>query len=67
MRKKKQSNTLAQIYKELEELYFLNKIRQESLQNCFEEDKDYGHIFCLDTIYNNKFDKILNNLKTFVA
>lgn len=67
MRKNKQPNTLAQIYKELEELYFLNKIRQESLQNCFEEDKDYGHIFCLDTIYNNKFDKILNNLKSYVA
>ena len=31
MSNKKKETTLAQIYKELEELYFLNKIRQESL------------------------------------
>ena len=44
---------------ELRELYSLYKIEHESLWACYDENKDYGHIFALSNLFEDKFKKIL--------
>ncbi len=63
---KKQMN-LQQIYLELKSLQNLHDIGQEALFLCYDENRDYGHIFALDTIYTEKFKKCMNNLKQLIA
>ena len=41
----------------------LYEIEQEALSFCYEEGKDYGHVFALDTIFSNKFKKAINDLE----
>ena len=64
MHKKKAS--LKEIYRELTELHSLEKVKQEALWNCYDENRDYGHVFAIDTIYNDKFTKILSDFKSYI-
>lgn len=63
MKNFRNKEALYRISKDLKELYSLHKIQQEALYNCYDENRDYGHIFAIDTIYDEKFQKILSNFK----
>ncbi len=53
------------LIKELETLFTLHKIEQEALMLCYEENKDIGHIFALDTIFSDRFSSLLNMLQNY--
>ena len=63
---KNKTMNLQEIYKELKSLQNLHEIEQEALLFCYEENKDYGHIFAIDTIYADKFKCCINELKQFI-
>ena len=67
MKYKKQKISMKKIYNELNELYMLHKIQQDALWSCYDEQKDYGHIFSVDTIYSEKFTNLINKIKTCIC
>lgn len=67
MKKENRTKNLQEIYRELKSLQSLHEIEQEALFFCYEENKDYGHIFAIDTIYSDKFKQCISNLKQYVS
>lgn len=67
MKKKTKESELMIIYNELKTINELYKIEQEALYLCYEENKDYGHVFALDTIFSDKFKKILENFEKYLS
>lgn len=63
---KKYPKTLSKIYDEFQSIYTLHKIEQEALYFCYEENKDFGHVFSLDEIFTDKFQKALSDFKKFI-
>ena len=66
MNKQKNNNELAEIYQELKKLYTLLEVKNESLYYCYEENKEYGHVFAFDNILFDKFNRILGNLEKMI-
>ena len=62
MKHYKSKEMLYRLSKELQELRMLHKIQQDALLNCYNENLDYGHIFAVDTIYDEKLKNIIKNL-----
>ena len=55
------------LYKEMFLIYTLHKVEQEALYTCYDENKDFGHIFALDNILSSKFDSLLNEMKKYAS
>ena len=55
------------LYKEMFLIYTLHKVEQEALYTCYDENKDFGHIFTLDDILSSKFDSLLNEMKKYTS
>ena len=66
MKYKHKNNSFYKIYKNLKELYSLHKIQQEALWICYDENRDYGHVFAIDAVYKDKFQNILNKIQKFI-
>ena len=70
MKRKNKTNkifSLKDIYQELIELQSLYKIEHESLWSCCDEARDYGHIFSLSEIFNQKIQKVTSDFKTMLS
>lgn len=65
-KKRKSLKTLSNIYEEFNSTFILHKIEQEALYFCYEENKDFGHVFSLDEIFTDKFQKALSDFKKFI-
>lgn len=61
MRKTKNIHTIQDFYKQLSSIYTLYKIEHESLYLCYEENRDFSHIFSLNTIISERFEKLLKD------
>lgn len=61
MRNTKNKHTIQDFYKQLSSIYTLYKIEHESLYLCYEENKDFSHIFALNTIISERFEKLLKD------
>jgi len=63
---KRTPKTLQDLYEDFQVIYILYKIEQEALSFCYEEEKDYGHIFSLDVIFADKFEKALKDFQQII-
>lgn len=63
---RKSAKTLSKIYDDFNSIFTLHKIEQEALYFCYEENKDFGHVFSLDEIFTDKFRRALDDFKKFI-
>ena len=57
--------SIKEIYQELLELQSLYKIEHESLWSCYDEERDYFHIFSISEIFKEKLKTVILNIKAF--
>ena len=55
---------IRKIYEDLKFIQTLHKIKEEAIYNCYDENKDYGHVFVLDDIYSKRLDKIIKEIES---